>query len=256
MPAPYILQENNWKSVRSQSYDIAVLPWGATEAHNYHLPFGTDTIETEYIARIAAAKSWEKGTRLVVLPALAYGVNTAQMDIFMTMNLNPTTQLKILEDMLSSLSMHGINKLVIFNGHGGNDFKSLIRELQPRYPDIFIAQLNWFEVMPLDSYFEEAGDHANEMETSVMMHIAPDLVLPLAEAGPGESRKVKFAARREGWVWFPRSWTLVTEDTGIGNPAKATASKGEKYLEDITDKIADFFTELAKTAPEEMYEQE
>jgi creatinine amidohydrolase len=50
MPVPYILRENNWKSVQSQPYDIAVLPWGATEAHNYHLPFGTDTIETEYIA--------------------------------------------------------------------------------------------------------------------------------------------------------------------------------------------------------------
>ncbi len=254
MPSPYILRENNWKSVQSQAYDIAVLPWGATEAHNYHLPFGTDTIETEYIARMAASKAWEKGTRVVVLPAIPYGVNTAQLDIFMTMNMNPSTQGKILEDMLSSLSMHGINKLVVFNGHGGNDFKTLIRELQPRYPEIFIAQLNWFEVVPLNQFFEEAGDHANEMETSVMMHIVPDLVLPLEEAGPGKARKVKFAARKEGWVWFPRAWTRVTEDTGIGNPAKATAAKGKKYLEAITDKIADFFTELANTAPEEMYE--
>jgi creatinine amidohydrolase len=254
MPAPFILRENNWKSVQSQPYEIAVLPWGATEAHNYHLPFGTDTIETEYIARMAAARAWEKGIRAVVLPAIPYGVNTAQLDIFMTMNMNPSTQLRILEDMLSSLSMHGINKLVIFNGHGGNDFKSLIRELQPRFPEIFIAQLNWFEVVPLNKYFEEEGDHANEMETSVMMHIVPELVLPLSEAGPGKTKKVKFAARREGWVWFPRAWTRVTEDTGIGNPQKATAEKGKKYLEDITGKIADFFEQLAKTPPEEMYE--
>ncbi len=60
MPAPYILRENNWKSVQSQPYDIAVLPWGATEAHNYHLPFGTDTIETEYIARMAACQGLGK----------------------------------------------------------------------------------------------------------------------------------------------------------------------------------------------------
>ena len=254
MPAPFILRENNWKSVQSQSYDIAVLPWGATEAHNYHLPFGTDTIETEYIARMAAAKAWEKGTRVVVLPAIPYGVNAAQLDIFMTMNMNPSTQLKILEDMLSNLSMHGINKLVVFNGHGGNDFKTLIRELQPRYPEIFIAQLNWFEVVPLSQYFEEAGDHANEMETSVMMHIVPDLVLPLTEAGTGKAKVPRFAARKEGWVWFPRAWTKVSQDTGIGNPKKASAEKGGKYLEAITDKIADFLVELDRTGPDEIYE--
>jgi creatinine amidohydrolase len=254
MTAPYILRENPWKSVQSATYDLVVLPWGATEAHNYHLPFGTDTIETEYIARMAAGKAWDKGTRITVLPAIPYGVNTGQLDIFMTMNMNPSTQFKILEDILSNLAMHGITRLVVFNGHGGNDFKTLIRELQPRYPDIFIVQLNWFEVVPVNDFFEEGGDHANEMETSVMMHIVPHLVLPLKEAGAGKTKKVKFAARREGWAWFPRAWTRVTEDTGIGNPAKATAEKGAKYLEAITDKIADFFTELAGSDPDDIYE--
>jgi creatinine amidohydrolase len=254
MAAPYILSENTWKSVQSQKYDVVVLPWGATEAHNYHLPFGTDTIETEFIARMAARKAWEKGTRVVVLPAIPFGVNTGQLDIFMTMNMNPSTQMKILEDILSGLAMHGISRLVVFNGHGGNDFKTIIRELQPRYPDIFIVQLNWYEVVPIDRYFEEGGDHANEMETSVMMHVVPELVLPLSEAGPGKARKFKFAARKEGWVWFPRAWTRVTEDTGIGNPARASAEKGLKYLAAITDKIADFFAEMSRTNAGEAYE--
>jgi creatinine amidohydrolase len=253
MAAPFILCENTWKSVQNQTYDIVVLPWGATEAHNYHLPFGTDNFETEYIARISAGKAWESGTKVVVLPVIPFGVNTSQMDIFMTMNMNPSTMLKILEDVLDSLAMHGITRLVIFNGHGGNDFKTIIRELQPRYPDIFIAQLNWYEVVPLDQFFEVGGDHANEMETSVMMHIMPELVLPLREAGPGKAKKIKFAARNEGWVWFPRAWTRVTEDTGIGDPARASAEKGIRYLETITDKIAAFFISLAQTGPDEIY---
>lgn len=253
MAAPFILFENTWKTVQSQSYDVVVLPWGATEAHNYHLPFGTDIIESEYIARMAAAKAWEKGTRVVVLPAIPFGVNTSQLDIFMTVNMNPSTQKKIIEDVLDSLSMHGIGKLVIFNGHGGNDFKMIIRELQPRYPDIFIVQLNWYEAAPLDQFFEAGGDHANEMETSVMMHIVPELVLPLNEAGPGSARGFKFEARKEGWVWFPRAWTKVTKDTGIGNPAKATAEKGRKYLEVITDKISAFFTDFALTDGDDVY---
>ena len=114
-------------------------------------------------------------------------------------------------------------------------------------------QLNWYEVVPLSQFFEEAGDHANEMETSIMMHIVPDLVLPLAEAGPGKAKVARFQARKEGWVWFPRAWTQVTKDTGIGNPKKASAEKGKKYLEVITDKIADFFVEFDRTGPDDIY---
>jgi creatinine amidohydrolase len=253
MAAPYVLSETPWKTVQNQQYEMAILPWGATEAHNYHLPFGTDNIETEYIARKSAQKVWEKGVRAVVLPVIPFGVNTSQLDIYMTMNLNPTTQLKILEDILVSLAYHNISKLVVFNGHGGNDFKLLIRELQPKFPEIFMAQLNWYEVLPLNQFFDEAGDHANEMETSVMMHIVPDLVLPLKEAGPGKAKVPRFAARKEGWVWFPRAWTRVTQDTGIGNPKKASAEKGARYLDAIINKIADFLEELARTGPDEIY---
>jgi creatinine amidohydrolase len=254
MAAPYILSETPWKTVQDLQYEVAVLPWGATEAHNYHLPFGTDNIETAYIAHNSARKAWEKGTRVVVLPLIPFGVNTGQLDIYMTMNMNPSTQYKILEDVLMNLSNHNISKLVVFNGHGGNDFKALIRELQPKFPEIFMVQLNWYEVVPLKQYFEEAGDHANEMETSVMMHIAPDLVLPLKDAGSGKAKVPQFTARNEGWVWFPRAWTTVTKDTGVGNPKNASAEKGARYLEAITCKIADFFVELTNTAPEDFYE--
>jgi len=254
MSAPYLLGETPWKTVRDMQYEMAVLPWGATEAHNYHLPFGTDCIETEDIARKSARKAWDKGVRPVVLPVIPFGVNTGQLDIYMTMNMNPGTQYRILEDVLHSLSNHNIARLIVFNGHGGNDFKSLIRELQPKFPEVFIAQLNWFDAAPLGEYFEEGGDHANEMETSVIMHIAPHLVLPLSEAGEGKAKKPRFKARQEGWVWFPREWTKVTEDTGIGNPKKASAEKGARYIEYITDKIADFFVELARTEPDKFYE--
>jgi creatinine amidohydrolase len=162
--------------------------------------------------------------------------------------------LKILEDILRSLAPQGVKKLVILNGHGGNDFKPLIRELQPLFPQVFLCQLNWYEVVPLKKFFSEEGDHANEMETSLMMHIAPRLVLPLTEAGKGRERKSTFRARKEGWVWFPRPWTKVTEDTGIGDPSKATAEKGQLYLEHITDRMAEFFVELALTGSDKLYE--
>ncbi len=64
---PYILKEASWKTLKTYRYDLAVLPWGATEAHNYHLPYGTDVYEADAIAAEGARKAWEKGTKVVVL---------------------------------------------------------------------------------------------------------------------------------------------------------------------------------------------
>src|SRR5206468_850641 len=84
------------------------------------------------------------------------------------------------------LAGQGIPKLVIFNGHGANDFRQMIRELQPQVSP-FLCVVNWYKVLDLNGFFSDQGDHAGEMETSVMQHIAPELVLPLSEAGPGAS---------------------------------------------------------------------
>ena len=87
-----------------------------------------------------------------------------------------------------------------------------------------------------------------------MMHVAPDLVLPLEEAGPGRERRARIAGLREGWAWAPRRWTAVTDDTGIGNPAAATAEKGEAFLRAVTERIGGFLVELAAADVEDLYE--
>ena len=73
---PYVLEETTWKTVKAIDYEVAVLPWGATEAHNYHLPYGTDNYESSYVAIEAARKAWEREARVVVLPTVPFGVNT------------------------------------------------------------------------------------------------------------------------------------------------------------------------------------
>src|SRR3712207_9422514 len=84
---PYVLTETTWKTVKSTSYDVAILPWGATEAHNYHLPYGTDTIQCDRAAAEAARLAWERGARVVVLPTVPFGVNTSQLDIELCLNM-------------------------------------------------------------------------------------------------------------------------------------------------------------------------
>jgi creatinine amidohydrolase len=250
---PYLLKETNWKNVQTQKYEVAVIPWGATEAHNYHLPYGTDVIETNYIASKSAEAAWNKGSKIISLPIIPFGVNSTQLDIPLTINMNQSTQMMVLIDIISSLVNSNINKIVILNGHGGNDFKQIIRELYLKFPGTFLCQLNWFQSVNPGNYFEDTGEHAGEWETSIIMKIAPELVLPLNEAGEGKNKKLKFKASDEKWVWAPRPWTKITKDTGIGNPAKATPEKGEQYLNEVISKITGFFIELSNTKLEDLY---
>jgi len=253
-PRPYILAETTWKTVQSTRYEVVVLPWGATEAHNYHLPYATDNMQVEYVAAEAARKAWEQGANVVVLPNIPFGVNTGQLDITLDMNLNPSTQLAILRDLVQVLARQGIPKLVVLNGHGGNDFRQILRELQAEFPTVFLSTLTWFRAADRNQYFAAAGDHADEMETSAMLHVAPHLVRPLAEAGPGAARQFRIAALRQGWAWAQREWSKVTADTGSGDPAAATAEKGAPFLEAVTTNIGQFLVELAAADPRDLYE--
>ena len=253
MPRPYILAELTWKTVRDTRYDVAVLPWGATEAHNFHLPYATDNIQAEDLAARAAEQAWKRGAKVVVLPGMPFGVNTGQLDIPLCINMNPSTQALVLRDIALSLAGQGIPKLVIFNGHGANDFRQMIRELQPQV-SVFLCTVNWFKVVDPKGFFSDLGDHGAELETSVMQHVAPDLVLPLSEAGSGAAKKFKIAAFHEGWAWAPRNWRQVTDDTGSGNPAAATPDKGKRYVAAVTEKVASFLVELANADATRMYE--
>ena len=251
---PYILSEVNWRHVQQTPYDIAVLPWGATEAHNYHLPYATDVYQTVAIAEESARIAWEAGTHVAVLPAVPFGVNTGQLDIPLTITMNPATQLAVLRDVVESLDMQGIERLVLLNGHGGNEFRSIMRELQGA-TDVFICTLNWWAAADPRKYFDEPGDHAGEMETALMLHLFPHLVR-MEEAGDGRTRAFRVRALREGWVWAPREWRRATVDTGAGDPRAATAEKGARYFAAVTQRIAEFFSELAKTPLNALYEGE
>ena len=251
---PYLLAETNWKTVQESAYDVAVLPWGATEAHNFHLPFGTDTIESNAVASESARLAWAAGAKVIVLPTVPFGVQSGQLDIPFCLHVRPSTQGALVADLAQTLELHGIHKLVLLNGHGGNELRAIIRELQPDL-DLFLCTLDWYACIDARRYFDEPGDHAGELETSLLLHLAAELVLPLEEAGPGEERRFRIEALRDGWAWAPREWTRVTADTGVGDPSNATADKGERYFRAVTERVAGFLTELAATDVEGLYTQ-
>lgn len=248
------LTHSDYGTVKAFEYDAAILPWGATEPHNLHLPYLTDCILSQSIGVEAARLAHERyGVRIMTLPPVFFGSqNPGQTDLPFCIHTRYETQKAILEDIVTSLSRQGINKILIINGHGGNIFKNMIRDLNVIYPDMLIACSEWFKVCNSSEYFDAPDDHADELETSVMMHFHPELV-DLSKAGNGHSTGFVPELLSEGKVWIPRNWAKVSKDTGIGNPEKATAEKGKRFAEAVISRYADFMNEFIN-AP--LYESE
>ena len=243
---PWLLSELNYGHVKAHPLpEVAVLPLGATEPHNLHLPYGTDTFQVQVIAERAAARAHEGGARVVVLPTLPYGTETNQMQFPLAMNLNPSTVARVITDLVDSLAAHSIRKCLILNGHGGNDLKWILRELHLATP-VHLFLCHWYRIAgtPGDEIYADPGDHAGEMETSMGLAHFPDLVA-MDQADAGTMAPSRFEAVNRGWVQITRPWHLLTTNSGAGDPRPATAAQGEALTEMVVERLAGFLTELS-----------
>ncbi|HKM53789.1 MAG: creatininase family protein [Isosphaeraceae bacterium] len=248
------LAEINYGHVKaSLPYEVAVLPLGATEPHNLHLPYGTDSFQVETIAERACAIASGQNARVLLLPTIPYGTETNQMKFPLAMNLNPSTLCRVITDLVESLETHGIRKLLLLNGHGGNDLKWVLRELH-RATSVHMFLCNWYKVAA-DGYatiFEEKDDHAGEMETSMGLAHFPDLVA-MEQADAGAVRPSRFTAVNQGWVEITRPWHLLTTNSGSGDPRLATAAKGQAVTQRVSQCIGQFLVELAQSPLDESF---
>ena len=250
-PRAGVLEELAWPAVRAEAWPVALMPWGATEPHNTHLPYGTDTLLGREVAARVAEASIARGVRVVALPAMPFGVNTTQLDLPLTLNVMPSTQLAVLRDIVRSVEPHGVRALVLLNAHGGNELRALVRELQPE-TSLLLVVANWWQAGD-HSRFKVSGDHAGAIETAAVLHVAPHLVDERDKWGDGHARKSVLSGVREGWAWTPRRWTQVTDDTGVGDPREATAEQGAAFVAEAVEKITALCVQLASVDPENMY---
>lgn len=248
--APWLLENLTLADARELDWQVAVLPMGATEPHNLHLPYGTDSLEAWHLANACCQRAWQLGGRVVQLPVVPFGTETNLSHFPLAMNLLPSTLQLIVRDLVATLETSGIHKLVIFNSHGGNDFKPVLRELYGK-TKVQLFLCNWYQMIRdvADEVCEHPEDHAGEMETSLIMSFRPDLVRYAASGGlaadAGERRPLRFEALREGWVGLSRPWHLLTTHSGSGNPHAATAEKGEQLTRAIVERVGPFLAELS-----------
>lgn len=247
------LTRTNLHRISQRTYEAAVLPIGAVEAHNRHLPEGQDLLHTTHVARESCRRAWEQCPSVICLPTLPYGVDCNQMAYPLAIHVSQAVLDAMVREIIVSLRAHGLRKIVLLNGHGGNDFVPLVRQIQCDL-DVHVFLCNWWTV-GLDRYdeiFDRPDDHAGQFETSVALALYPDLV-EADVAGDGAARPFRFEALRKGWVRTSRDFAKLNDHCAAGDPTGATAERGRKYLDLVCGRIGDFLAELARAEIDEHF---
>ena len=221
-------------------FDKAVLAVGSTESHGEHLPHGTDTLIASHLAKAVA----ERVEGLLVLPALPIGMSAHYSSFPVAVTLSTETLMRVLREVFASLLAHGINKLLIINGHDGNipAIEASTREFRTEYPEMRIAVLEaWWvtagELVP-EGTFEVWGGlgHGGEGETSMMLAVAPELV--------EMDRARGFVPDLPAHVQVKWRFDELTPYAVTGDPTKATVEKGRLMRDALVDLLVDFVKEM------------
>ncbi len=214
--------ESTWQQVEEARPEGAVIGIGATEQHGPHLPLNMDCLSAEYLAcGIAEAMDWYH------LPTLSISASGEHMDFPGTLTLRSETLIAVFRDIVESLRHHGIRRLAIVSGHGGNWFlKMMVREFNLENPGTTVFLINtdrWFYPVLQEMTDDVTLHHAGEHETGIVMHLRPDLVVgPVPE---DDSPDYGFDV-----LDLVQSRRLAVQGHW-GYPSKASAENGRRFLE-------------------------
>ncbi|HVK17184.1 MAG TPA: creatininase family protein [Fimbriiglobus sp.] len=231
-----------WPAVRALGRDTPVVfPVAALEQHGHHLPLFTDSMLLGEVVRRATGRV---GDRVLCAPLQWLGNSDHHLDFPGTLSAPPRVYLDLLGGLLENFIAHGFKRLVIVNGHGGNDVpgKQAIFEVRQRHrqrDDLLLLFATYWalggEPNKTDPTIRQTRmGHACEWETSMMLRLAPHLVGDLSAVGPVEFGN-PFEPASRGWVTRERS-----EPGHIGDPRQATAEKGETMFRVFGDDLARF----------------
>jgi creatinine amidohydrolase len=214
----------------------AVIPVGSLEQHGAHLPVSTDSLIAEHIAKLLADK-----IGAFVLPVISYGVSFEHKPMF-NISLRNTTLSTMLCDTCISLAENRISEIIILNGHHGNTgaIQYIPQETKSKIPtiDVNIHTMHYWQMMKPDL------DHAGEVETSLVLAIAPELV-HMDRARPNSRSLTKSRAAYISLTSGPGSFPKITGNGVWGDPTRATASKGDKLIKEIIANLTKTISELS-----------
>ncbi len=240
------LGEMTWPEIRELDRErfVAVYPIASFEQHGDHLPMLTDTLECE---GIAAAMDERVGDRIVVLPTQWLGYSFHHMRFGGSLTATSQTHVGLLVETIGGLVRAGFDKVLIVNGHGGNqaDMRVALQDLRERHMEARVYGASWWEVAQpgLDEVRTAGPDgsgHAGETETSLMLHLYPHLVRGDRRARGG----VRAPSAHQGQVQRFHMLDEVSPRGHFGDPGAASAEKGERMLGAIVDSLCEIVDDI------------
>jgi creatinine amidohydrolase len=238
---------------------IAVLPVAATEQHGPHLPLSVDTALVDGVVA-AAVPHIAADVNALFLPTQAIGLSPEHAAFGGTLTLKAETLIRLWTDIGESVATTGVRKLVLFNSHGGqaNVMDIVARDLRARL-NMLVFSVNWYG-LPLkgaqgddlnalfDAHEHRFGIHAGDIETSMMLALAPEHVeMALAQnfASTSEQRAQRFDILGNGKS-AKLGWQMQDYNTAgaVGNAAAATAEKGRALVDAAGRALAQLLGEV------------
>ena len=227
---------------------IAILPVGSCEQHGPHLSLDTDTAVADAFARLIAT---ELGDDAVLCPTIGYGLSEHHLAFAGTLTLRPATYLALIDDVFESLAHHGLRRVLVVNGHGGNiDALRLAARSARRDRGMLVASVMW-ATLAADASAETAGSaaygHACEVETSVVMAVTPDRVYPERIGSPAARHSVDQLTDPPRAVVDESVWLHEWSDDGaLGDPRSASEEAGRRVAEVVMERALGFARRLAE----------
>jgi creatinine amidohydrolase/Fe(II)-dependent formamide hydrolase-like protein len=254
----FLLGEMTWLEAKSRfaETDIVLLPVGAIEQHGPHLPLDTDAWDADHLCRAVAARCADP--RPIVLPPVPYGVSYHHDDFPGTLSVGPETLAQFVYEVGMAAARHGVKKLVIVNGHGGNaPALQLAAQKVNRDARIFTCvDTGETSDTEIDALAETRNDvHAGEIETSTSLASRPHLVdESRLEASVPEfsSRYLEFSSG-SSVEWYEHT-ARISASGVLGDPTRASRAKGERMWQLMIDNLVRFVETLKGLSLDEIVE--
>lgn len=247
------LHRMSWVEAREALHTarVGLLPVGSTEQHGPHLPLGTDHLTAAEVARRASTRGgW------IVLPTVPVGVSEHHRQFWGTLWVEPSVFRDYVVGIARSLASHGVRRLVLVNGHGGNTAALDETARKLRRENIFSYVFSWWRTIPevIAETIDVGGSHAGELETSAVLAFARELVVSDRYSDAAAASAPEWGKRLHGVeVGFDtRDFSL---NGAVGDPSRATEDKGQKVLTAAAERLDAFCRWLAEEPEENLRAQ-
>lgn len=242
------------KQIAHRDGSILIVPVGSLEQHGHHMPTITDSLLCDSVAHAGAEKASD-AVPVLITPPIWTGLSPHHLNIGATVSLQLNNMMNLLEDLADTALQNGFDAILFLNGHGGNMslISSITKVLGPKYPEVDVLGLTyWMLSAPFINEIRDSEvggfSHGGELETSLMMHLRPELV-DEDQIEVQYYKPVYDLALKDLVVPGPlaeyRSMDYYT-DTGVaGDPSLASAEKGEVIYDLLGDELAGLLREIS-----------